>query len=568
VKKLLTKILTTACALVLCVLCLTGCSWLKLDEYKYYNQIVVSVGDKDFNKKDLVEAFSNYGYQYYESYGYSLEESIDMTITSMVDRYLLLEEVKKTVTITDQEKLEIRKEAYNHMEEGLKSHETAIITEWDLEVEETEEEEETSLRDVETEYVSKVVYDKLTNTVSRVEEEKETIDISNLPEHFSKDYVFVTNQKVTDEAWTRYVKALQDSAKNEGRSTAEKDVLLCEEDRLIELLTNNKYLEKFEDSFMARTPVDTASVLEYYREQYRSQRERFTASESAYHTAMENASKEYVYYHANSGNEYVNVKHILVNFSEAQKEEIKALNARYGVSDVYSIDSIKDKDLKAQYETQLKTIVNATETTFDNDKLVKLVGKDFPLEALDIDAKQDTFTIRDVEKVVERYVTGDNEDRSQKFNDLIYIFNDDPGIMNSEFDYVVNLDTSITDKMVKSFANGARDLNKEEGEGSFKSVVTEYGIHIIYHDGVAKNLVDEYNFDHMSDEQLLALLCTTTTRPDSDKTIFDLIYDKLNLDEGVYNSMTQELVKDARTKLKQQDIKIVLYVDNYKDLYE
>jgi len=568
VKKLLTKILTTACALVLCVLCLTGCSWLKLDEYKYYNQIVVSVGDKDFNKKDLVEAFSNYGYQYYESYGYSLEESIDMTITSMVDRYLLLEEVKKTVTITDQEKLEIRKEAYNHMEEGLKSHETAIITEWDLEVEETEEEEETSLRDVETEYVSKVVYDKLTNTVSRVEEEKETIDISNLPEHFSKDYVFVTNQKVTDEAWTRYVKALQDSAKNEGRSTAEKDVLLYEEDRLIELLTNNKYLEKFEDSFMARTPVDTASVLEYYREQYRSQRERFTASESAYHTAMENASKEYVYYHANSGNEYVNVKHILVNFSEAQKEEIKALNARYGVSDVYSIDSIKDKDLKAQYETQLKTIVNATETTFDNDKLVKLVGKDFPLEALDIDAKQDTFTIRDVEKVVERYVTGDNEDRSQKFNDLIYIFNDDPGIMNSEFDYVVNLDTSITDKMVKSFANGARDLNKEEGEGSFKSVVTEYGIHIIYHDGVAKNLVDEYNFDHMSDEQLLALLCTTTTRPDSDKTIFDLIYDKLNLDEGVYNSMTQELVKDARTKLKQQDIKIVLYVDNYKDLYE
>ena len=567
-KKLLTKILTTTCALVLCVLCLTGCSWLKLDEYKYYNQVVVSVGDKDFNKKDLVEAFSSYGYQYYESYGYTLEESIDMTITSMIDRYLLLEEVKKSVTITDQEKLEIRKEAYNHMEEGLKSHEASIIAEWDLEVEETEAEEETSLRDAETEYVSKVVYDSYTNTVSRVAEEKETIDVSNLPEHFTKDYVFVTNQKVTDEAWTRYVKALQDAAKNEGRSTSEKDVLLYEEDRLIELLTNNKYLEKFEDNFMARTPVDTASVLEYYREQYASQRERFNASETAYHTAMENASKEYVYYHVNSGNEYVNVKHILVNFSEAQKEEIKALNARYGISDVYSVDNIKDKDLKTQYETQLKTIVNSTETTFDNEKLVNLVGKDFPLEALDADAKQDTFTIRDVEKVVERYVTGDNEDKSQKFNDLIYIFNDDPGIMNSEFDYVVNLDTSITDKMVKSFANGVRDLHKEDGEGSFKSVVTEYGIHIIYHDGVAKNIIDGSNFDNINDDQLLALLCTTTTRPDSDKTIFDLIYDKLNLDEGVYNSMTQELVKDARTKLKQQDIKIVLYVDNYKDLYE
>ena len=64
-KKLIKKILTTLCALTLCVLCLTGCSWLQIDKARYYNEVVVTIGNKDaitkeFTKKDLIEAFSNY----------------------------------------------------------------------------------------------------------------------------------------------------------------------------------------------------------------------------------------------------------------------------------------------------------------------------------------------------------------------------------------------------------------------------------------------------------------------------------------------------------------------------
>ena len=70
VKKMIKKLLTMACCLVLCLVCLTGCSWLQIDKNRYYNQVVVTVGEKEFYKKDLVEAFSNYGYQYYEQYGY------------------------------------------------------------------------------------------------------------------------------------------------------------------------------------------------------------------------------------------------------------------------------------------------------------------------------------------------------------------------------------------------------------------------------------------------------------------------------------------------------------------
>ena len=109
-KKIVKKFLTIACTLVLCLVCLTGCSWLEIDRQKYYNDVVVSIGNKNFYKKDLIEAFSNYGYQYYESYGYGLEESVNYTIGSMIDRWLLLEEVKKdeAYKITDEEMLEIK----------------------------------------------------------------------------------------------------------------------------------------------------------------------------------------------------------------------------------------------------------------------------------------------------------------------------------------------------------------------------------------------------------------------------------------------------------------------------
>ena len=53
-----------------------------------------------------------------------------------------------------------------------------------------------------------------------------------------------------------------------------------------------------------------------------------------------------------------------------------------------------------------------------------------------------------------------------KLDDLIYIFNDDPGIMNSEFDYVVNLDTEVTDQMVKPFADGVTALDERDQENA------------------------------------------------------------------------------------------------------
>lgn len=603
-KKTIKKILTIACSLVLCLVCLTGCSWLDIDRYKYYNAVVVSVGDKDFYKKDLIEAFSNYGYQYYEQYGMSLEESVNNTIDSMVDRWLLLEAVKNDTSgkydITVEEANKIKQQAFDYMRDSVYSYESKIRKEWGIEIEadEDSEEESESLRDAEETYTPSTVFDYVSKNISgttttvlevtrnaQEEEEEEVIldaDISDPSVHFDKSRLKVTDTRIADEAWTRYVKALQDSAKSEGRSTKESDVLLHEEQRLIDLLTNNLYLEKYEEEFYNQYVVDTDKVLEYYKNSYLAQKTKYESSISQYHTDMKDASSNYIYYNpisTGSGKEYVRVKHILINFNDLQKDQISQLKSDYGIEEDEDEETMKNSDdeiVKAKYEEyqkKLNAIVKQTTTTFDMKALSEIV--DMGTVTSDTATWNAVNTGNGEYNVVDfvmDYVAsaGSFEEKCARFNELVYIFNDDGGFMNSEFDYVVNLDTNVTDQMVKPFADGVRALDKSndgEGEGSMDYIVSEYGIHIIFHAGNVKNLVeDESVFDRK--EEFLKILCTNTTTPESNKSIFNYIYDKLDLESNAYDTMTSITVDTARTSLKKNGIVITYYTKNYKDLWD
>lgn len=590
----------------LCVMMLSGCSWLQIDNARYYGQVVATVGNQKFYKKDLIEAFSSYGYQYYQSYGYTLEEAVNETIKSMIDRWLLLDKVKTMYEIDDPEKLDIKAQAFEYMQNSIFSIEAQVREEWDMTVPagSATDETKTPLRAEEQEYTPSTYYtDRVverteqiegkdaviyyravvtrTEDFSVVEDRVETVvdattqktktikyykvveeieDTTNtnidstitLTSHFDKSRQVITDKKVSDEAWVRYVKSLQDAAKSQGKSTDEAEVLLEEEKRLEELLTNNLYLEKYQNEFNANFPVDTDTVLTYFRTQYKEQRDKYLGDESLYHTAMKNASKTYTYFHPNSGNEYVNVKHILVKFSDAQTEAMNALNKEFDIkNDGTDADNAR-KD-NAIYKAKRQKIVNQTTSTFEMDGETK------------------TWNVLDVYDYVVSQVSGTPKERAAKFNELMYIFNDDEGSMNSEFDYVVNLDTAVQDQMVKEFADGVRALDKSnggEGAGSMSYIVSEYGIHILFHAGNATNLVEEKNIDNISDEDLLRILCTTYTTPESNKSIFNYIYDTLSLDTSAYDVKSQNDINTIKTQLRQDNVVIELYVDNYKDLWE
>ena len=83
-KKLYKKLLTIVCAITLCIVC-TGCSWLEINKKAYYSQVVASIGNIEFFKKDLTEAYQSYGYQYLEQgQAASLEDAINATIVKVI----------------------------------------------------------------------------------------------------------------------------------------------------------------------------------------------------------------------------------------------------------------------------------------------------------------------------------------------------------------------------------------------------------------------------------------------------------------------------------------------------
>ena len=224
-----------------------------------------------------------------------------------------------------------------------------------------------------------------------------------------------------------------------------------------------------------------------------------------------------------------------------------------------------EKKENVYYKAKLQSIINQTTSKFEMD------GETYTWNAL-TESKDENGNIQpSIYDYVESQITGVTlAEKCAQFNKLIYIFNDDPGIMNSEFDYVVNLDTKVTDQMVKPFADGVRALdasNGGEGAGSMSYIVSSYGIHIIFHAGNATNLIEEDNVSNIDRADLLRKLCTTYTTPESNKSIFNMLYDKLALDSNAYNIKSQSDISTERTKLANNNITIDYYEKNYKDLW-
>lgn len=539
---------TMLTALMLCVMMCTGCSVLELDSYKYYHDtIVVTVGDINFYMNDLITAFNNYGYQYYENNGYTMEEAIKATATSMVERELLLREIIKEsettsemgqyLKLTSKDEAFIREEAFNHIQEQITSFEDKIRQEMEVDksvvegTEDEEDEEEDTLRPERKEYQAAIRY--IDGNLVRVPNAVEWASTDDVPMHFVQ---IITDEEISNEAMTRYLKTLQDNAKAEGRDTSESAVLLYEENRLISILTKNRYLEKFENYFLEHLPVDYASVVEHYKTQYLAQKAKFDNDESAYHEAMKKYTTEHVYYHPNSGNEYVNINHILIKFTKDQTTRIAAL------------ENLGYKKGTPEYQAKVEEIASETTSTF-----------------LDDNGNEVTRTASYVYNTVVDYVNQGTTPKSKakRFEEMMYKFNDDEGNMNADFYYVVNLDPTVEDQMVKEFADTARSLYKNTEVGSVsKMIITEYGYHILFNAGAVKNITTD--IDSLTFEDLFS----NYTSLSENKNLFNYFYETLSLDGDAYTARTQEMLGDIETELVSKGISIKYYENRYEGLWK
>ena len=602
---ILKKFLSVALFAVIMVVTLfsmTACNLITTDKTAYYNQIVATFkfDDKtiEVSMMDLNDAFKNYGYsRFNQGYYSTLEECLNDSLKYHIQKELLLFEIANTLSDvynnTDNElynlsfidfenydwdktleniyssnnpnALEIRHNAFNGMQENVDALAEEILKEDEefAEIEDAEEEE--GLRAEKEEYESKVNiiddYDDVNNqrviTIEKNIEELALFNKTDIAQHYS--LINNYDEVVTAKAYNRYIKALQQTAKSENRSTKIEDVISVEEASYIKNAYQNKLLELYQYWYESNLDISTDDVIEYYKNQYKAQLDTFEYNIDAYRTAMDEYNSEYVYYHNNAGNEYIIVNHILISFTEEQKHLISELDKDLESNKkLFANDPEKIELLEDQYNKDLMSIILNTKSKYMDGEEEK---EAYISEIIDeISTYVSTNNLQNAGIMSERDIL---IQKSKNFEDMMYKYNDDPGVMNSDFYYAVNINDGVEDNWEAEFTKGALELYNNSDEYSAGSVlarpaISSYGIHIMFYSQMAENIVAPESIDTLTIETLVDSKVNTA----SDKTIFEYIYDQI-AEDNYYDNYVSGTINQLYNN---SEIKIDSY--KFKNLWQ
>jgi len=520
---------------------LSGCDLVTINEAKYYSTVVMEVGDTEITKHELINRFNNIGSQYIEE-GYSVDEAMQYTIDSMVNRELILTRAHEEVgELTQAQKNDVWQEVYDSVNSRLEEYEGQIRSEWNVSYlpEETEEETEEETFDVYEPYEKKVIM--VNDEFVRVQEPEEPAEEpigdfvreqfkSNIDEQASG----VTYEEVQEEAWDRYIRDLINSESWKNVGTVESEVFNRELERLYDIYEGNKYIELIEKHFNFNLEINNQAITDKYIELVQDSFAKYNIDMDAYHEAMGDEAGK-VYYHPNSGEEYIYVSHVLIDYSDEQNELL----------DTYSEQLESGEIDQVTYDGLVEDVQNNISAKARNEEGVE-VG----------DEKSATEILSEIEYGLNSVGT-DVELRAEKFNEFIYKYNQDPGMFNSETPYVINLDTSVEDKMVEEFANTSRELY-QTGEGSLSELVlTEFGYHIIFYSNPVQNIINYDNLLNITPEALY----NTPLSPGLNKSMYDKMFETVN--ERAFSNYQVSLINEMKSL-----IEVTIYESRYDDLVE
>lgn len=508
---------------------LAGCDLFKQNTASYLNQIVITAKYADGSKIEIsrmqyLTAYNNYGATLVSSNGYTEEQAKEATINSLVNREIILKEAKqdeKIVGKVNDAKQDLYYQTYEALISNARDYESAIRKDWNMPQADSMA-EETKTGTVYTPYEQKaqVVYDDVKNEyrIKKIEQTAKNHDKElNSLEEVKQAFLAETKENTADtfaaEEYRRYVASLKQTQQIFKTNYNEEKLVEKEVERIYENLEDNKYISEYqiEKEFNGGySTITVEQVLNYYKAKMGLSKFEYDNDAEVYSSDMLESFKDVNYI---IDDNYFNVAHILIKFNETEQakyDELESLSNN-GQGGLIS-PSGKEKETNNLYNN-LRSILRDSETG----------------EILTEDDLYANELLSLVQKTLNACST--NEEKDEAFRELMYKYNEDDGIMNADYSYVVGTENS---KMVESFTNASRELHEAGEYGAVSGLVrSEYGIHIIYYMGQCENVFefDSENNITLNNEDVLKLAQTKLNNL-SNKTLFDLIYE--NLSEKTY----------------------------------
>lgn len=545
------KILSLLITIGMCFSLLVGCNLFSINPDKYYSQVVATAGGHSFTMYDLLQAYELYG-ENYTNNGSSYEEAIKSSLDDMIDRTLLIDYIKENnlYPLTAEDYNDIKLTVYESIQSSITSFEDQIKTERGIK--EDDDDGDDSSTTEEGNYVSKFIIDEDSATFNI--KRRVTVD-SNYgkdPGEFVqvKDIVY---PDISEEAYDRYIKTLQNKARQYGKSDKVEDVKKAEYDRLTKVYTENKYISKIQDSYYQDIEIVKQDVVSSYVSSFAEDYVTYNNKNYNYNTTMSGAASNYtgdMYYHPEVN--YMSVAHILLKYDKTTETNIALLKAKLEENNPDYTEEDYNADVLELSETM------QVEYTDENGNKKYATAKE---------------VFNKVKNEIDQIEVLDVADRAKKFYELIDMYNDDEGITTAEFGYLIPL--NITDKngakdsMIAEFADDSRALNKANANGgniSEELVLGSYGYHIIFNMGEVKNLfsLEEMQNPEVHFEKIWTTLFNTTVTLTTNETLFDRVYDNLGTSEDtLLNTYIENLIKTAKAGLE-----IKKYEGRYDNLWK
>ncbi len=602
-KKKLTGLLLAVMMLSMSVF--TGCSLVTRNWEKYYNSIVSTIKYEDnvFNitKRELINGYNSFGYNYEQYYSKSREEAIKLTLDQLETRKLTIFEAEKMFKSQNQGEILTKKEKdylWHETNDALEDNFMTYVDKVTGTSTSKDEEESDAIKfngyskkatlnliDNKYEITKTETIADILDGFDYVEAEARDISIKEDKDKIYSNLVdLVQSMKgssVYSKAYNEYKKALEKSEEGlKFKENTTADLFAREIDRIYKIVYENFIVEKYLDTFKGKdglADVSVNQILNRYSAKVMNSYTQYVleGDEQYEENVLSDLGKIYYFKNGDQDTKFYTVSHILFQFSEESK-------AKYTQA---KTDLDNKKITQEQYDEIIDdlTVVPTVRAKGDDGVYNEIEKSEYQSYETNINDLYNHIKV-----VIDQ--AGDPIAKAEAFNEFIYKYNDDPGIRNAEYNYVMGVNKSQAEsasesdlveledgrkykkysKMVDEFTLAGTELYND-GYGQIGDlsglVMTEHGFHVLMYTGECKNYFDSI-VDGLNGGQEVLLgtgaietLYNARLNVCVNKTIFDVIYEELTQDNFAS-------FESANTSLLREKASITRYESKFNDLFK